>query len=362
MSTLMQANHQWTTRPADQRFTSLIDMARHCAAQRAASAASVVPSRHLTVMPTDDNRGLSVAIRGGADEMTPTHWSFGQLAHLAGAPSAYVRALPAPIAADCLNYGLRFDRDVETVGLLSSTTDGQHELRAATGPRYGRIWNTRVVNALIERFGDGRSGQFRVPGEFGRAVTVTTANTTLYASDRDMFVFLADEERRIEIPNRRDGQTGSLARGFYVWNSEVGKSALGVATFLFDYVCCNRIVWGARDYAEVILRHTASAPARFINEIAPALERYAASSTTSLAVAIADAQSHTLDDVTDFLARRYGKRLAATLQDIHVAEEHRPITTRWDVVTAVTAYARSVDHQDHRVELERDAGSLLPAA
>jgi hypothetical protein len=33
-----------------------------------------------------------------------------------------------------------------------------------------------------------------VPGEFGQRVAVTKQNTTLYASDRDMFVFLADEE------------------------------------------------------------------------------------------------------------------------------------------------------------------------
>jgi len=43
----------------------------------------------------------------------------------------------------------------------------------------------------------------RVPGEFGRRVTVTKENTTLYASDRDMFVFLADEENRMSRAARR---------------------------------------------------------------------------------------------------------------------------------------------------------------
>ena len=62
-----------------------------------------------------------------------------------------------------------------------------------------------------------------MPGEFGERVTVKKENTTLYASDRDMFVFLADEENRIEIPGRRAGRSGSFARGFFVWNSEVGK-------------------------------------------------------------------------------------------------------------------------------------------
>jgi hypothetical protein len=107
------------------------------------------------------------------------------------------------------------------------------------------------VDALVDRFGDGVTGTWRVPGEFGNRVTVTKDNTTLYASDRDMFVFLADEENRIELPGRRAGRSGSFARGFFVWNNEVGKTSLGAGFFLFDYVCSNRIVWGADQYTEV---------------------------------------------------------------------------------------------------------------
>src|SRR5205085_2945852 len=99
--------------------------------------------------------------------------------------------------------------------------------------------------ALVERFGDGVSGHWRVPGEFGNRITVTKENTTLFASDRDMFVFLADEDRRIDVPGRRNG-SGSMARGFFVWNSETGDKTLGLGFFLFDYVCANRIVWGRR--------------------------------------------------------------------------------------------------------------------
>jgi len=63
-------------------------------------------------------------------------------------------------------------------------------------------WNSDVVRALMDKFGDGRTGDFRVPGEFGRAVDITERNTTLFASDRDMFVFLADEVNRIEYLTR----------------------------------------------------------------------------------------------------------------------------------------------------------------
>lgn len=48
------------------------------------------------------------------------------------------------------------------------------------------------------------TGAFRVPGIRGVALDqVTRENTTLYASDRDMLQFLADEERRNEAPLAR---------------------------------------------------------------------------------------------------------------------------------------------------------------
>jgi hypothetical protein len=47
--------------------------------------------------------------------------------------------------------------------------DGSIVLRPATGPRYGRIWDAHVVDALVERFGDGISGYWRVPGVSARS-------------------------------------------------------------------------------------------------------------------------------------------------------------------------------------------------
>ena len=102
--------------------------------------------------------------------------------------------------ADCLNYNLRFTRGIEDIGTLLTQGDGGSELRSINGPNYGRVYDADVVDALVHRFGDSVTGQWRVPGEFGHQVTVDKGNTTLFASDRDMFVSLADEENRIEIP------------------------------------------------------------------------------------------------------------------------------------------------------------------
>src|SRR5262245_52816316 len=217
---LYAASHQWRNRPADERFTSLIDMQEHFDRIRAESRQCVSSTRRIEARPIE-LEGFEIVADKVDGPVTPTHHAFGQVAQLAKAPAGYLRTLPAPIAADCLNYGLRFNRDIDDVGLLTHH-NGSDMLRAATGPNYGRIWNADVLTTMVSRFGDGVTGQWKVPGEFGKDVVVTKANTTLFAGDRDMFVFLADERNRIEMPNRRGGKPGMLARGFFIWNSEVG--------------------------------------------------------------------------------------------------------------------------------------------
>lgn len=359
MSTLTQASQQWASRPNDERFLSLIDMAQHFALQREHSQARVMNTRQIEFIPTEDNKGLLAAV--GGTEYNPTHFSFNQLCSLAESPAGFLRKLPSPYVADVLNYQMRFGRDVDDVGLLMYR-NGSDELRAATGPRYGRIWNNDILEGMTRLFGDGRTGDWRVPGEFGVEVEITKKNTTLYAGDRDMFVFLADEKNRIELPNRRDGKTGLMARGFFIWNSEVGSSTFGVSTFLFDYVCQNRIVWGAEDVKEIKLRHTSSAPVKFLEEIQPALMSYANSSTANIVTGIQKAQAARLDNVDDFLANRYGKRMVQQLKTTHELEEGRPIESLWDVSVAVTARARGIQYQDERVEIERDAGAVIRLA
>ena len=363
-SILTAASQQWASRPDDQRFLNLDDMLAFAGGQRASSKAVVLSNRQIEIAPVADDASRKSLVVVGPDGVAavPTHWSFGQIAARADAPAGYLRKLPADIAADALNWGL-YKRDVEEVGALVRG-NGIPELAAFTGPNYGRVWNEDVIRALRERFGNGVDGDFTVPGEFGNMVDVTKANTTLYASDRDMFVFLADEKNRIDVPNRRNGRSGSMARGFFVWNSEVGSQTLGIATFLFDYACSNRIVWGAQGYEEIKIRHTAGAPDRWIEEAAPAIKAYADKSTDGIVQAIADAKNARLDPdkVDDFLKARFTKSQANAIKLVHLAEEDRPIESLWDVATGATAYARSIKYQDERVEIERKAGKVIALA
>jgi hypothetical protein len=363
MTTLMQASHQWATRPSDERFTSLPDMLEMMTALRQHSKALVVSSRRLQAAPVEkDGKALMLLGPNGAP-VNVTHWSFSQLAQRAGAPAGYLRDLPAPLAADCINYGLQHVRDIEELGvLLHKPKGGMAEARAVTGPNYGRVWNAVVVAALIKRFGNGVTGDFRVPAEFGQRVAITKENTTLYASDRDMWVFLADEDHRIEVPDRRNGKRGMLARGFFVWNSEVGKCTLGLASFLYDYMCGNHIIWGAQGYEEIKIRHSSGAPDRWIEEVAPAIEAYSTSSAKGVVKLIADAKQKRIDDVDKFLETRFTKSQVSAIKAAHVADEDRPIETLWDATVGVTAYARGMQYMDTRVELEREGGKILKLA
>lgn len=361
-TTLMTASRQWASRPNDERFLSLHDLADHCYAQRKRSAGKVISSKSITCEadPESPINGLVIMGKEGA-AAAPSHFAFGQLANRAGAPAGYLRTLAAPLAADCINYGLKVVRDVEDIGLLlRKDENGAVGVAAATGPNYGRVWNSSIADALVHSFGDGVTGDWKVPGEFGKAVEVTKANTTLYAGDRDMFVFLADEQNRITLPNRRNGKQGSLARGFFVRNSEVGAGLLEITAFLFDYVCCNRIVWGATDVTRIAIRHTSGAPDRWLEEALPVLEQYRHAAATPIEAKLQAAQAKKIDNVEEFLKnRKFTAAIIGRAQAAHELEEGRPMETVWDAVTGLTAAARNIQWQDERVAVERSAGKLL---
>ena len=113
-NTLHQASAQWASRPADERYTSLHDMLDHFRFERAHSRAVVASTQRIQLEPESDNRGLILV--GGNDKTTgdrvnfaPTHYAFGQLAQLAEAPAGYLRTLPSPLAADCINFIYEYD-------------------------------------------------------------------------------------------------------------------------------------------------------------------------------------------------------------------------------------------------------------
>lgn len=195
-----RVSSEWFSRPDDERYLSLTEL-YHAVKQRADRAtARAVESRAVRVEATRDNaERLSLSVPGREQPIAPTHWSFGQLCSLVGVPATYMRQLPAPLAGINLQHGLLSHR-AELMKTLE-TEDGRVELRAVTGPDYGRIWDHELVAAVMNIAGNGTGDtMWNVPGVLDWAtmahnpfVDVTKDTTTLYASDRDAFLFLVDD-------------------------------------------------------------------------------------------------------------------------------------------------------------------------
>ena len=242
-----RVSSEWFSRPADERFLSLSELFASVRSRAEHSRTRTVESAAIKVDASRNNPDrLAVMLPGSEAPVAPTHWSFGQLAALVGAPAAYLRQLPAPLAGINLQYGLTAHR-AEQVKTLE-VDDGRVELRAITGPDYGRIYDHELVEAVQQIAGDGTSDtRWKVPGVldwstgvYNPRVDVTCDTTTLYASDRDVFLFLVDDLHPIEAGRLPDGSPDLYFRGFYCWNSEVGAKTLGMASFYLRAVCQNR--------------------------------------------------------------------------------------------------------------------------
>ena len=369
-----RVSSEWFSRPDDERYLSLTELHAAVRGRAERATARTVETKALRVEAGRDHAERLTLIVPGRDEpVAPTHWSYGQLCSLVGAPASYMRQLPAPLAGINLQHGLLSHRS-ELVKTLEAD-DGRVELRAVTGPDYGRIWDHELVEAVMRIAGNGTGDtRWKVPGLLDWStmthnpfVEVTKDTTTLYASDRDVFMFLVDDAHPIEAGRLPNGDPDLYFRGFYCWNSEVGSKTLGIASFYLRAVCMNRNIWGAEGFEEISIRHSKFAGHRFAHQAAPALERFADSSPSTFVAGVRAARETIVarkdDDRESFLRKRGFSRpetekIIATVLE----EEGRLPESIFDFVQGITALARDKPHQDARLELEGKAAKLMVAA
>ena len=366
-----RVSSEWFSRPDDERYLSLGSLYESVHARAERATARTVETRSLRIEADRNNAERMALIVPGRDEpIAPTHWSFGQMCSLVGAPAAYLRQLPAPLAGINMQHGLLSHR-AELVKTLEAE-DGRIELRAVTGPDYGRIWDHELVAAVMRIAGDGVGDtRWKVPGLLDWSsmthnpyVEVTKDTTTLYASDRDVFLFLVDDTNPIEAGRLPNGEPDLYFRGFYCWNSEVGSKTLGIASFYLRAVCMNRNIWGAEGFEEISIRHSKFASHRFAHQAAPALERFATSSPAPFVAGIRDAReavvAHKDEERVAFLRKRgFSKPETDKIIATVLEEEGRPPESIFDFVQGITGFARTKPHQDARLDLEGRAARLL---
>jgi len=384
MSELMAVNKQWSSRSNDERFLDLYSMLDVLDTSKRNSQSKVVSLKDLTARPCED-QGLEIVGPSGKPASI-NNWAFNQLCMKAEIPAGYISSLPATLASQNINHGLQ-NVSNHDVGMLVSRYPDQDDalsIRAVTGDGYTRIHNADVIRELTKYVGNGVSDTaWKVPGEFGKPITVTKANTTLYGGERDIFVCLVDEENRVELPNRRDGKPGTLARGFIIWNSEVGSQTFGITTFLFDFVCANRIIWGAENVLTFKRRHTKNVLDVWedgFKQIAKYADSKASEEQTKLLEAVnyrivdldktitneseADRDLRRSKEASAFLTSKLAlpvvsKKLVESIKSSFIVAEKRPIDSLFDCVTAVTEHAKNIKFQDERIKLETAGGKLM---
>ncbi|MFH1699800.1 MAG: DUF932 domain-containing protein [Candidatus Zixiibacteriota bacterium] len=351
---LYDAHRQWASRPPDERFSSLETLQSFTDARKSSSieAERVLKMVDLKVLP-----GGSIAVNGNSPPADLSNWAFGQLCYSVGAPAKYLRTLPADMARDCLSHGL--GKSGQRCKLLlrenseDSDTQPQRTASAFTGPNYGRIWDADVVQQITEA--TQNSGWHTPPSES----MTGSENSGLYASDRDMFIFMVNDENQVEIGNAK------LGRGFFCWNSETGAASFGLTTFLYNYVCGNHIVWGAEEVREIRIVHKGEALDRFHNLALPRLNQFVENQAyddtvkTTVSRAMSESIANDLEKTLEwFKDKPFTKSEVKNAWETGIAEEN-DVTTVWGMVQGLTASARSLPYTNWRVNLERRAGTLL---
>lgn len=370
---LGQASAQWWKRPDDERYLSLESLYAATMARAEHSESQVYDEVAVRCHVPEDQgvTGSELTVKtprawgDGVKRLGLTDWSLGQVCREARIPVNTVRTYGEEVPggtglmAFAMNQGLQHLSDGGSQVFVRTHGD-QGRLMALTGPNYGRIYDHQVVKSIMAAT---EGGSWKVPAASYQAQNPKRA-TTLYASDSDVFIFLVDEDHPLEIKTP-DG-IRSLSRGFFAWNSEVGKTVFGIKTFLYDYVCDNRLVWGAYEMGEVRIRHTSGAPDRFAVEGRKELDNIVNASPARIEAHLEAAAEFKVgsdeEEVVEFLQSRggYSKKEAGEVMEMARSEEGGAETV-WQLTNGATARARRLGHTDKRIEEEERASKLLNA-
>ena len=351
------AHREWASRPPDERYTSVQALYEAARARRNRIEERTIETVAFRTEAVDTD---ALALRDDAGhEAAMTNWSFEQLAGIAGAPPKYLRTLPATIASDAINYGLRRQRREQHQLLLDR--DDPWTVHAITSPRYARVHHDELARRVLDLmaahpawqlplgYKDGVYGAERVP-------------SGAYLGDRDMFLFVVDGNRDLDDPT--DASHAGLFRGFILRNSDVGAAALTLDVFLFRVVCANHLVWGFQHVAGFRRRHVG----------ASIQDEWTASLTavrSTLDADVADDRLVLLRTQSRELGSDRAAVIETAVQRLDLSQKHageayalaetfesNPRSV-WGYVQGLTRLSQRTPWQDGRFALDRAAGRLL---
>ena len=155
--TAYTAHREWATRPPDERFASVSALYEAARVRRARTEERTIETHQVrTAAETDDD----LVVREASGHTAPlTHWSFEQLAAIAGAPPKYLRTLPASIASSAINVGL--ERQQREGHQLFADREAPWTVHAITSPRYARVHHDELASRVLDLMADGEKERVR---------------------------------------------------------------------------------------------------------------------------------------------------------------------------------------------------------
>src|SRR5689334_6773403 len=354
--TAYTAHREWASRPPDERYATVDALYEAACARRDRTEARTIDTGDFRTTAFADDE-LTLETSGRAANLT--HWSFSQLAGIAGAPPNYLRTLPGSIAANALNHGLR--QQSRTQHQLLIDRDDPWTVHAITSPRYARVHHAELAKRVLDLM--AKHPAWHLPlgykdGEFGAEKVPSGA----YLGDRDMFLFLVDGNRDLDDPT--DRTHAGLFRGFILRNSDVGAAALTLDVFLFRLVCGNHIIWGFQHVAGFRRRHVGAsiqdAWTTSLNDVRTALDADTADDRTRILRAMSQELGPTRDAVLDTAVQRLDVSQKQATEAYTLAEqfETNPRSV-WGYVQGLTRLSQRTPWQDGRFALDRAAGRLF---
>lgn len=360
-------SRQWASRPDDQRYTSFEALVTAAKALKAGSKEMIVSTGDIKA---ENGNGELKFNAPDLEHLEPTHWAWNQLCNVLSIPPSYIGRLPAHLAAQCFQHALDTSTREQSKLLIRNHGTPRQEVAAFTSETYGRIYNIDMLN-LIDYL-THNDDRWKIPGEMDWTtgtmrpdIATTKDNTTLFMSDRDLFVFMCQDADPIECGKTDKGEPDYYFPGFYLSGSETGASKAILKTMFLRGVCMNRNLWGVEGVKQVELKHRPNAMKNFIGEALPSLSAFSVDKARSFIDVTARAKQLSIgkddEEATDFLLKKagLGKPEAKKVLELVLTEEQTAARNVYQAVQGMTALARTFPHQDKRLDMEEKAQRVL---
>ena len=368
-STISTAASEYFNRPPDERFASVDQLISAAEADQQQSAERSYNLKDLHAVPVTSygsNAGPgvqaeSVQLISPKGQATFTHWAFGQLCRMIGAPAAYLRQLSPALAADCVNEGISGSDVGASATLLVKAANGrpQPTIRSVTSDTYGRLWDGPLYRALQGQLGDS----FELPPTWEGGTDGPRAGA--YRGDRDSFLVVVDGGSIVTDPSA--ATDGRMYRGLMIRNSEVGACSVTIEQILFEYICGNHNFWGAvidkRFKRRHVGGHVLRDVVREIGSIAHAWTSRSAAQDEQLIRFLIDHElAATKEAIVDELMKM-GATKQTAIAAYDTCEQSALFTASprsfWGLNQGLTRLSQSSQYQDERFDLDGLAGKIL---